>query len=112
MTTIFDIPLDAWVIILRFIDKKNLVETFNRLFASRILDIPNSFRIDTFMIVVSQARYLDTKEEECPEINAIVHRNSFDKLVDMGVEKNRASILVQESNGDLEHAMFLIGWTQ
>ncbi len=111
-TTIFDIPLDAWVVILRFIDKQKLVDTFNKLFDSRILNIPAQCRIDTFWIVVSQSRYLDEceKEVELPEPNSLVHRNCLDKLTEMGVNRDYALNVVRATNGDFQGAMGFLGW--
>jgi len=59
MTNIVDIPMDTWVIILRFINRKDLVSTFNCLFDADIFNIPEKYRLDTFWVVMSQARYLD-----------------------------------------------------
>jgi hypothetical protein len=111
-TTVFDIPLDAWIVILRFIDKQNLVETFNKLFDSEILNIPQQCRIDTFWIVVSQSRYIDEceKEVELPEPNGLIHKNCLDKLVEMGVNKESALNVVRKTNGDFHGAMEVLGW--
>ena len=111
-TTIFDIPLDAWVVILRFVDKQKLVDTFNKLFDSQILNIPEQCRIDTFWIVVSQSRYLDQceKEIELPEPNGFVHQNCLAKLVEMGVNREHALNVVRATNGDFDGAMGFLGW--
>lgn len=112
ITTIFDIPLDAWVVILRFIDKQKLVDTFNKLFVSQILNIPAQCRIDTFWIVVSQSRYLDSceKEVELPEPNSFVHQSCFNRLTEMGVNHERALNVIRETNGDFQGAMGFLGW--
>jgi len=109
------IPLDAWVVILRFVDRQNLVHTFNCLFDANIFDIPEKNRIDTFWVVMSQARYLDTieamsKEMPVPEPNGTEIKSLYQKLVEMGVNSEKASDVLRQSNGDFVVTMQILGW--
>ena len=105
-----DIPLDAWVVILRFIDKNNLIKTFNILFVSRAIKIPVKEKLNTFWIVMSQSRYLDTHEQfdEMPDSNE--PKEVFRKLKEMGVDDSTAYHLVRQTDARLENAMILLGW--
>lgn len=105
-----DIPLDAWVVILRFIDKNNLIKTFNILFVSRAIKIPVKEKLNTFWIVMSQSRYLDTHEQfdEMPDSNE--PKEVFRKLKEMGVDDSRAYQLVRQTEARLQDAFILLGW--
>jgi hypothetical protein len=54
--TLRDIPLDAWVVIMMHVERSNLVCVFDRIFASGALSVPLRSRLDTFWVVISQAR--------------------------------------------------------
>lgn len=110
MTPIHRIPLDAWVIILRYIDKQRLVQTFYHLFNSNVFAIPLKNRTDTFWIVVSQARHLDRLEEALPSPDSSVVRRYFAHLTDMGVPAEQASDILRRSEGDFDFALDLLGW--
>lgn len=110
MTHIHDIPLDAWVIILRFINRNRLVDTFNSLFKANIFNIPEKCRIDTFWIVISQARYLEKQEEMVALPNGAIIHESFKRLIEMGVHPDCASDVLRRSKGDFQLAVFYLGW--
>ena len=105
------IPLDAWVIILRFINKDNLVDTFNNLFDSNVFDIPETLRLDTFWVVISQARYLD-KEDLAFDIDPSVPKHAYEKLVEFGIHSEKACDLIRHTNGDLYSCFELLGWNE
>lgn len=110
MTHIHDIPVDAWVIILRYIDRHKLVETFDILFESDIFGIPKEFKIDTFWIVISQARLLDQQLECESDLNSLPMRELFNKLKEYGFNDDMAADLVRKSNGEFSNALSILGW--
>lgn len=110
---ITDLPLDAWVVILIHIDSTNLLKIFNTLFKSRAINISLKYKLDTFWIVMSQARYLShivklEKEATFPDVG--LYKTSFETLVDMGVPADTASYAVGRAYGDIQGAMLMLGW--
>ena len=107
---ISDIPLDAWVVILRYINRHDLVEVFNNCFDANVFGIANKDRMDTFWIVMTQARLLD--KEEMPEscIDPTPYRCTHERLREFGLSVDRVSEIVRQSNGDFETAMYMLGW--
>ena len=110
MVCINDIPMDVWVVILRFVNKHNLINTFNKLLISRAINIPLPEKLNTFWIVVSQSRYIDTQESFDCMPDAQVSKHVFYQLKDMGIHEARASELVREANGNLYDALEILGW--
>ena len=110
MTNILDIPLDAWVIILRHIDKFNLIPTYNKLFISRAICVPVKEKLNTFWIVISQSRYIDTIEsfDEMPD--SIESKIALHKLQQLGIGQERACELIRTANGSLSGALEIVGW--
>ena len=108
-TPIHNIPLDAWIIILRFIDKQALVETFNNLFSSNIFNIPEKYKLDTFWLVVSQARYMDYEDILNLERSYMFRANSM-KLMEMGVDRETTYTILRETHGHLLAAFERLGW--
>lgn len=109
--TIHDIPLDAWVVILRFISRTALIDTFNKLFYSRIINVPLKSKLETFWIVISQARYLDAQMEEEFAEDVQLWKKNCQQLVEMGIEKSSAVDLLRKTNGDIQAIFVLLGWT-
>jgi len=109
MVPIYLIPLDAWVIILRFINKNNLVDTFNNLFESNVFDIPERLRLDTFWVVIAQARYLD-KEELTFDIDTSGSKYAYEKLIEIGIHSEKACHLIRHTNGNLNSCFEMLGW--
>ena len=111
-TIITDLPLDAWVIVLMYVDNNNLLESFNVLVNSRAINIPLKYRLNTFWTVMSQARYLSQKkiEKEISFPNSDIYKSSFGKLIDMGVPIDKASDAVGRAYGNIEEAMKKLGW--
>lgn len=106
-----DIPLDAWVIILRHINKQNLIEIYDILFASRAIKVPVQEKLNTFWIVVSQSRYLDELDQEFdqmpdPSESKVVLRT----LQEMGLHKDRAYEVVRQACSNLDNAFQILGW--
>ena len=110
MTNINEIPIDAWVIILRFINKQNLIETFNILFAARAINIPRDEKLNTFWIVVSQSRFLDDVQEFDRMPDAYESKIILGKLKEMGINENRAYEVVRQANSNLDQAFQILGW--
>jgi predicted transcriptional regulator len=110
MTTIDDVPMDAWVIILRHVNRNNLIDMYNRLIISRAIRIPLEERLNTFWVVVSQARYLEQLEMMSPMPHANDAKLMLTKLVEYGINENYACELVRRTNADIHHAFELLGW--
>ena len=101
MTNILDIPLDAWVIILRHIDRFNLIPTYNKLFISRAICVPIKEKLNTFWIVISQSRYIDKIEsfDEMPD--SMESKIALHRLQQLGIDKERACELIRTANESL-----------
>lgn len=99
------LPLDVWVIVMRHIGSDRLLETFNTLFSSRALNVPVRYKLDTFWIIVSQARHLYGMEEQALFPNVDTYRTTLQQLQEMGVSREDASRAVSISNGNLDDAM-------
>lgn len=110
MTNIIDIPLDAWVIILRYIDKLNLISTYDKLFISRAICVPVKEKLNTFWIVISQSRYIDQMEyfDEMPD--PMESKLTLYQLKKLGIVEERACELIRTANGSLIGALEIIGW--
>ena len=110
MTNILDIPLDAWVIILRHIDKCNLIPTYNKLFFSRAICVPVQEKLNTFWIVISQSRYIDKIEsfDEMPD--SMESKIALHKLQQFGIGQERACELIRTANGSLNGPLEIVGW--
>ena len=101
MAHIHVIPIDAWVVILRFINKHDLVHTYNILFRSRAINVPIWEKLNTFWIVVSQSRMLDSCTEFDDIPNIYETKSVFAKLKDMGLHEDRASEIIRSVNGNV-----------
>ena len=55
--TIFDLPLEIWTIVFKYLNHCKLVEMFNTLEYLGIFDV--KFRLVTFWIVVSESRHVN-----------------------------------------------------
>lgn len=115
---IHDIPLDIWVIIMRFINSNEIVQTFENLFLSNIFNIPEINKLDAFWIVVSQARYMDNQEKQLidwandNQTDEIIRTHcTFNKLIDMGLNSEQAREVTIHSLGHLDAAIHLLGWS-
>lgn len=105
MSPIQNLPLDIWVIVLLNIDEKRLLETFNKLVNCQAINIPLTQRLDTFWIVVSQARLYNVGDGGNEFPDSLTIRQSFEKLCDMGFDGEIASEALRYSIGNLEHAL-------
>lgn len=107
-TTILDLPLDAWVVILVHLDRARLAETFEAIFW--LLGVPMAYKLDAFWIVVSQARLLEPHRrfDDMPDPQPYIHVCA--QLVDMGVPADRALDLSAQADGNFLSALELLGW--
>lgn len=108
--SIWRIPLDAWVVILRYVNRHNLVEVFDNCFHANVFGVRTQDRVDTFWIVMTQARLLD--EEGMPgfDLDATPFHTTFRTLLEFGVCVDSAKDLVRRGNGSLDAAMHMLGW--
>lgn len=113
--TIRDIPLDAWVIVLKFINPELLVQTFHNLFYSTALNIPERYKMDAFWIVVAEARHaadrsmlVNSREDFLCDLH--LYHSCRDTLIEMGVHSENATRLARDSNGSLDAAFSILGW--
>jgi hypothetical protein len=108
--TIQDLPLDAWVVVLLNIDRNNLLHVFNHLIQSRAINIALSQKLNTFWIVMSQARlytYIEPIDDNFPHVND--YKTSHRVLCDMGFTNDVAYEAVRYSNGNIEGALSFLG---
>ena len=106
-TTLVDVPLDAWAVVFQHVPDRELVSTFNALQDAGVFT--SMGRLDVFWSVVSKM-----KAEQTPTFatfpEARFFQDSADALCDMGVPRDVAQRVVGVANGDLAHAMSLLGW--
>lgn len=108
--SISDIPLDAWVVILRHIDRRNLVGVFDRCFHANVFGISERDRIDTFWIVMTQARLMDEEEMPYFAFDPTPYCSTRDRLLEFGLPTERVSEVVRQSHGNFENALQILGW--
>ena len=112
-TSICDIPLDAWANIMLFVDERNLTITFDILYSSGVFGVEESERLNTFWILVSLAKlhhqamnsrtsFIETNNE---------HAQTFAKLCEMGLHKEKAASIIRQTDGTLHHAFQILGWS-
>ena len=68
--SLLSIPLDAWVVILRHVDERDIVRAFSRIYASGALGVPPFRKLDAFWLVVTQARLHEREAEAASERHA------------------------------------------
>lgn len=105
-----DIPLDAWVVILRHIDRHNLVRVFDDCFDANVFGIDKKDRMNTFWIVMAQARLLDQEEMPVFDIDPTPYVSTRNRLLDFGLPPDRVAEVVRQSQGDFDVALHLLGW--
>lgn len=108
---ISDIPLDVWVIILRYIDRHNLVRVFDCCFDANVFGISEKERVNTFWTVMTQARLLEQQEMPDFNIDPTPFLSTRDRLLDFGLPAEQVADVVRRSHGNFENALLLLGWT-
>ena len=97
MITLCDIPIDAWVVILRHVNKKKLINTYNKLFISRAINVPLTEKLNTFWMVVSQSRLMDVEEfDTMPD--SMKCKNILSNLMKDGVDEKKACEMIRMMN--------------
>ena len=110
MSTIHDIPLDAWSTIMMYIDPQDLVSTYEILYNSDVLNICEKDKLSTFWVLMSLAR-LNTKIEKFEDLpNGKIYADTFEHLRNMGVSISLAREVVEQAEGNLQSAFQLLGW--
>lgn len=114
MPSITDIPLDVWATVMLHLDEPaRLVQTFDRLFLARTLNVPIEHRLDAFWTLMSLARLESCRREERIEQqwpDSSRHVDTFSTLLDLGVPEGTALAAVQQSDGYLYSATEMLGW--
>ena len=115
VTTIRNIPLDAWANIMLFVNEQNLTCTFDTLYSSGAFYVTESERLNTFWTLVSLAK-LQIQEQNFQEpllsIQGNEHLQTFKKLCEMGVHKDTAADVIRKGDGSLHSAFQELGWYQ
>jgi hypothetical protein len=113
MTSIQDLPLDAWVVVMLNVHDNDMLNSFNKLINCQAIHIPVSERLNAFWIVMSQARIynaakksIDLFSETC---DADAFKSIYDKLHEMGFDSDATMNAVRHSNGKLEAALDYLG---
>ena len=113
MTTIQDLPLDAWAIVMLNVKDNDMLNSFNKLINCQAINIPISERLNTFWIITSHARLYNNEKEseemfidhEDPEM----FKNIYHKLYEMGFNETVAMNAVRRSEGSLHLALAHLG---
>lgn len=108
MVCILDLPLDAWVVIMIHLDVARLPSAFEQVF--ELLNISKAHKLDTFFVVVSQARFVQSSVPFDSMPDATPYREVCTQLVDMGFSRDDAMHVSSQSNGNLLTAFDLLGW--
>lgn len=103
------LPFDVW---------QNVVGNFETQEAVRVVDalwsagaFPGVSQLDAFWAVIMSARHASKPEGEfqlLPDPDPYV--SGVDKLVEFGVDRERAIVVFRDANGSWEVAMNLLGW--
>tara|TARA_B100000787_G_C16163905_1_gene282842 strand:- start:881 stop:1276 length:396 start_codon:yes stop_codon:yes gene_type:complete len=113
MTTIQDLPLDTWVIVMLNVHRDDMLNSFNKLISCQAIKIPLYERLNVFWVVMSQARMYD-KTQELGDMFVNAHdagmfKNIRDRLHEMGFSSEATIDAVRYSNGNLENAFDYLG---
>ena len=101
------IPIDAWRIILSYIEESDVVKTYCRLFSSGALGIPVKNRLDVFHLVVEKRER--KSEREVKMENAEDYRRILRTLEEFGVPPEVALHSTRLSRGSLMLALHFSG---
>lgn len=113
MTTIQDLPLDTWVIIMLNVRGEDLINSFNKLIHCQAIYIPLQERLNTFWIVAAQARTYNNMKESIEMFtdacDATVFKNMYNVLNQMGFGPDVTMDAIRSSNGKIETALCYLG---
>lgn len=106
--SIADVPIDAWVYVMRHVKSAEFVGTFNNLFAANAFQVPLHERTNIFWQIMSQCKYCGKESiQEMPLPNGILLREALATLIEMGVSKGRAEDALRQQ-GDLHGALIVL----
>lgn len=100
MVHLCDIPIDVWVVVLRHVDKQNIIDTYNKLFISRAINIPLKEKLNTFWIVVSQSRQMDFDNEFDIMPDSTIPKMMLLELKKNGMDEAEAMKVIRDMNGN------------
>lgn len=105
---IVDLPVEVWSAVLSHFTPTEAVDVFDALYDAGVLcSMP---RLDAFWIVLDSAKRNVRLEEEEEFPDAAPFRAGVERLVSMGVDAERATLLMRQSNGDWGAVMRVLGW--
>lgn len=105
---IVDLPVEVWSAVLSHFTPTEAVDVFDSLYHAGVLgSMP---RLDAFWIVMDSAKRNIRLEEEEEFPDACPFRVGVERLVSMGVDAERATLVMRQSNGDWGAAMRVLGW--
>ena len=110
MTTITDLPLDAWVGIFKQFPLGERVNYFDTLRAAGLfIELE---RLDTFWTIITRLETPETEPESLfeafPDVDSYL--TAARVLEDMGVSSEIARSIVGQAQGDLQVAIDYLGW--
>lgn len=115
MTHLTDIPLDIWTKIMFFMnDDDRLVEHFEALYMSGVFAVPVDNKLDLFWNVVSEANRREGNRDSLPVLPPCREKliACIDKLSEMGLGMDECVRVAQLTNGELQSALYILGWIQ
>lgn len=103
------LPLDAWERVLAHVEVAEAVATFDALWRAGVFgDVP---RLDAFWMVIASARHCGAREETLDKLpDPEPFRDGVAALVDMGIDKIRATTIMRQAQGSWYVAMQYLGW--
>lgn len=102
------LPLDAWERVLGHFDVSQAVGVFDVLWQAGVFGrVP---RLDVFWIVIASARHRGACEREAELPDPEPYRGGVAALVEMGVDKTRATAVMRGAHGSWAVAMRQLGW--
>ena len=112
MVSLTALPIDAWAIIFRHMDESTLTSQFDILFKAGVFGSLN--RLDTFWDIMSRIELVQSKKESpvfdtFPDASA--YRDCRTTLIDMGLSSDKATHVTAQAHGELERAIYILGWT-
>lgn len=112
MGSLAALPIDAWAIIFRHMDEGSLTAQFDILFNAGVFGSLN--RLDTFWGIMSRIELVQPRDESptfdtFPDISA--YKDCRATLMEMGMSSEKATHVTAQAHGELDRAMYLLGWS-
>ena len=92
-------------------DYSNIVNNFEILFKSGVLNIENKYKLDVFWHITSEAKkIIENDSKSTPSLSSDSYFICQTKLKEMGLNENDSFDITRQSFGDIQQALVILGW--